>query len=149
MNKNIIKYLILFSLLSGQWQQSTGTENLDMQAIISHNNYDFAGGASGTYRSTNQSETYSFSNSGNDSNGPTRAFTFDDNYIYTGTSQGVFRSDNNGDSWISKSNGLTSLLTHGLLNIDSRLIHVSPFGVSLSNNQGDSWVSAGLSGYDV
>jgi hypothetical protein len=154
MNRKTIKYLLFFipmliSQLIGQWQQSVGTENLDMQAIISHGNYDFAGGATGTYRSSNESESYIFSNSGNDSNGPTRAFTFDFDYIYTGTSQGVFRSDNNGELWESKSNGLTSLLSHGLINVNSKLIHVSPFGVSLSNNQGDNWISAGLGGYDV
>ena len=154
MKKNLINYTtmlcaILITQLHGQWQQSSGTENLDMQALLSHANYDFAGGATGTYRSSNNAESFNYSNTGNDANGPTRAFTVDNDYIYTGTSQGVFRSDNYGDSWQSKSNGLVSQLTHGVLNIDSRLIHVSPIGVSISNNQGENWMSAGLSGYDV
>lgn len=150
MNKLKIFY-ILFATTIGysQWTQSQGTEGLDMQALLSFNNFDFAGGASGTYRSTDQAYTFQFSNNGNDANGPTRAYTFDDDYIYTGTSQGIFRSDNNGDSWVPKSTGLSSGLTHALIRIGSRMFHTGPFGISTSTNQGDSWSSVGLSGYDV
>ena len=78
----------------------------------------FFGGASGTYRSLDQSTSYSFSNSGNDSVGPTRGIISDGNYIYTCTSQGVFRSDDNGVNWIQKNNGLTQLLCHGIISTD-------------------------------
>jgi hypothetical protein len=67
---------------------------LDMQSLLSINNYDFAGGATGTYRSTDEALTYSFSNSGNDDVGPTRGFTYDGTYVYTRTSQGLYSIDN-------------------------------------------------------
>ena len=151
-NLNKLKESILILAISfgySQWTQSEGTEGLDMQAVISYNNFDFAGGATGTYRSSDQAFSFQTSNNGNDSNGPSRAYTYDELYIYVGTSQGVFRSDNNGDSWIPKSNGLTSGLTHALIKVNSRLFHTGPFGVSMSNNLGENWTAAGLSGYDV
>lgn len=150
MNKIKIFYILFtMTIANSQWTQSQGTEGLDMQALLSYNNLDFAGGATGTYRSTDQAYTFQFSNSGNDANGPTRAYTFDDDYIYTGTSQGVFRSNNEGESWNSVSSGMSSGLTHALLIVGSLFFHTGPFGVSISYNQGDSWSPAGLSGYDV
>ena len=71
--------------VNAQWQQCIGSENLDVQALHVTGNFDFFGGASGTYRSLDQSTSYSFSNSGNDSVGPTRGIISDGNYIYTCT----------------------------------------------------------------
>ena len=146
---NIISLLLATTIGFSHWTQSEGTEALDMQALLSFNNYDFAGGATGTYRSVDQAFTFQLSNNGNDASGPTRAYTFDDDYIYTGTSQGIFRSNNYGDSWIPKNNGLSNGLTHALIHVGSRMFHTGPFGISTSNNQGDNWSPAGLSGYDV
>ncbi len=140
---------IIVTQLMGQWEETTGTEGLDTQALFVTNNYIFMGGATGVYRSENEGESFESSNSGNDSNGPTRGFTSDSLYIYTCTSQGVFRSEDNGVSWESKSNGLTNLLSHGIININSRLVHVSPGGVSISTDHGDNWTAAGLTGTDV
>lgn len=148
-NKYIILSLIVVTQLMGQWEQSTGTEGLDTQALFVSNNYIFMGGETGTYRSQNEGESFESSNSGNDSNGPTRGFTSDSLYIYTCTSQGVFRSEDNGVSWESKSNGLANLLSHGILNSGSRLVHVSPGGVSISIDHGENWTAAGLTGIDV
>jgi hypothetical protein len=120
-----------------------------MQSVISIGTTTFAGGQTGTYKSIDDAETFQLSNSGNDSNGPTRGFAFDSLYIYTCTSQGVFRSADNGDSWAAKSNGISNLLSHGIIKTDSLLVHVGPGGVSLSSDQGENWVSAGLVGTDV
>ena len=124
-----ILLLGLTTTVNAQWQQCIGSENLDVQALHVTGNFDFFGGASGTYRSLDQSTSYSFSNSGNDSVGPTRGIISDGNHIYTCTSQGVFRSDDNGQNWISKSNGLTQLLCHGIISTNSGIFLSTLSGV--------------------
>ncbi|MDG2153876.1 MAG: T9SS type A sorting domain-containing protein [Crocinitomicaceae bacterium] len=143
-----IAVLTISNLLMSQWEQSTGTENLNFQALISVDNHDFAGGATGSYLSTDESASYLFSNSGNDDFGPTRGYTSDDDYIYTCTSQGVFRSDNLGSTWSSKSNGLPSLLCHGMISVGSYLFVGTPNGVFKTIDQGENWSSAGMDGED-
>ena len=147
--KFILTILICITQLFGQWEQASGTENLDMQSLGSKGEYHFAGGATGAYVSIDDGMTYTFSNNGNDSNGPTRGFTHDSLYVYNCTSQGVFRTEDNGQAWISKSNGLGSLLSHGIISVNERLVHVGPFGVSISSDMADNWESAGLTGTDV
>jgi photosystem II stability/assembly factor-like uncharacterized protein len=145
----IILYSIFVTQLMGQWEQSTGTSGLDTQALFATGNSIFMGGATGTYRSLDEGQSFELSNSGNDSIGPTRGFTSDSLYIYTCTSQGVYRSENNGVTWEQKSNGIVNLLSHGIININSRLVHVSPGGISISVDHGENWTSAGLTGTDV
>lgn len=154
MNQNLLTAIIICFLglshtASAQWQQSTGTTGLNMQSLISRGETAFAGGATGTYRSENNSASFTISNSGNDSVGPTRGFASDETYIYTCTSQGVFRSANNGATWISKSSGMTNLLTSGIIQVQSHLFVVGPSGVFRSDNNGDSWIAAGMAGIDV
>ena len=132
-----------------QWQQSTGTAGLNMQSLLTNGIYNFAGGQTGSYLSTNDAANYSFSNSGNDAVGPTRGYTKDINFIYTCTSQGAFRSADNGATWVSKSVGLTNLLGSGILKVGTRLFYVGPTGVFMSTDQGDNWSAAGLSTTDV
>jgi hypothetical protein len=139
---------VVSNFVSAQWEQSTGTENLNIQALLSVNNHDFAGGATGSYLSTDESATYAFANSGNDDFGPTRGYTYDNDYVYTCTSQGVFRSDNYGTSWISKSDGLPSLLCHGMISVNGYLFVGTPNGVFKSIDQGENWESAGMNGED-
>jgi len=141
--------LIFITQLFGQWEQASGTENLDMQSLGSKGEYHFAGGETGAYVSIDEGMTYTLSNNGNDSNGPTRGFTHDSLYIYNCTSQGVFRTEDNGETWLSKSNGLGSLLSHGILSVNERLVHVGPFGVSISSDMAENWDPAGLTGIDV
>lgn len=141
--------LIFITQLFGQWEQASGTENLDMQSLGSKGEYHFAGGATGAYVSIDEGMTYTLSNNGNDSNGPTRGFTHDSLYIYNCTSQGVFRTEDNGVTWLSKSNGLGSLLSHGILSVNEHLVHVGPFGVSISSDMAENWAPAGLTGTDV
>ena len=133
----------------GQWQQCAGTAGLNMQALFTNGIYNFAGGKTGTYLSTDSGANYRLSNNGNDAVGPTRGYTKDNNYIYTCTSQGAFRSADNGVTWVSKSVGLTNLLGGGILNVGKRLFYVGPTGVFMSTDQGDNWKSAGLSTTDV
>jgi hypothetical protein len=133
----------------GQWQQSAGTAGLNMQSLLTNDNYNFVGGQTGTYVSNDGAAKYALSNNGNDDIGPTRGFTKDDNYVYTCTSQGAFRSSDNGATWVSKSVGLTNLLGGGILNVGTRLFYVGPTGVFMSTNQGDNWSAAGLSTTDV
>ena len=133
----------------GQWQQSVGTAGLNMQSLITNGIYNFAGGQTGAYLSTDSAANYSLSNTGNDNVGPTRGFTKDNNYIYTCTSQGAFRSSDNGATWVSKSVGLTNLLGGGILKVGTRLFYVGPTGVFMSTDQGDNWSAAGLSTTDV
>lgn len=143
-----ILLLGLTTTVNAQWQQCIGSENLDVQALHVTGNFDFFGGASGTYRSLDESASYSFSNSGNDSVGPTRGIISDGNHIYTCTSQGVFRSDDNGQNWISKSNGLTQLLCHGIISTNSGIFLSTLSGVFKSSDNGDNWTSAGMAGID-
>ena len=131
------------------WKQSSGTVGLNIQCLLSSGNYNYAGGATGAYMSTNKGESFTLSNTGNDAVGPTRGFAKDNSFVYTCTSQGVFRSDNNGASWVSKSNGLTSLLTSGIINVGANLFVVGVNGVFKSADQGGSWSVAGLQGTDV
>ena len=132
-----------------QWQQSTGTAALNYQSLLSRGASCFAGGSTGAYRSDNTAASFFSSNSGNATAGPTRGFTSDRNYVYTCTSQGVFRSSNNGALWVSKSAGLSSLLCHGMSQVQSKLFVVGPAGIFRSDNQGDSWTAAGMAGIDV
>ncbi len=132
-----------------QWQQCTGTAALNMQSLGSRGAYAFAGGATGAYRSSDLAAGFVFSNNGNDAVGPTRGFASDKSFVYTCTSQGVFRSSNDGATWLSKSSGLSSLLSHGLIQVQTRLFLVGAAGVFRSDNQGDAWASAGLAGIDV
>jgi hypothetical protein len=141
--------LIFITQLFGQWEQASGTENLDMQSLGSKGEYHFAGGATGAFVSIDEGMSYTLSNNGNDSNGPTRGFTHDSLYIYNCTSQGVFRSEDNGGTWLSKSNGLGNLLSHGILSVNDRVVHVGPFGVSISSDMAENWDPAGLTGIDV
>ncbi len=149
MMKKYLFIVLLVGVCFGQWEQASGTENLDMQALMSKGEYHFAGGATGAYVSIDEGMTYTYSNNGNDSNGPTRGFTHDSLYIYNCTSQGVFRTEDNGETWLSKSNGLGSLLSHGILSVNEYLVHVGPFGVSISSDMAENWDPAGLTGIDV
>ncbi len=133
----------------GQWQQSAGTAGLNMQSLLTNGAYNFSGGQTGAYLSTDSAANYFSSNTGNDNVGPTRGFTKDNNYIYTCTSQGAYRSSDNGATWVSKSVGLTNLLGSGILKVGTRLFYVGPTGVFMSTNQGDNWSAAGLSTTDV
>ena len=133
----------------GQWHQSIGTENLNMQALIFKSGRTFAGGATGAYVSTNGAVDFSISNTGNDSSGPTRGFASNSNFLFTCTSRGVFRSADNGVTWSQKSSGLTDQRTSGIHYLDPSLIVVTPTGVFRSGNDGDSWVAAGLAATDV
>ncbi|MEY3238133.1 MAG: hypothetical protein RI883_2234, partial [Bacteroidota bacterium] len=146
--QSILLCCISFSS-NAQWQQSTGTTGLNMQALLTNGNYNFAGGQTGAYSSIDEAGSYALSNSGNDAVGPTRGFTKDDTYIYTCTSQGAYRSSDNGATWVAKSSGLTNLLGGGILNVGSRLFYVGPTGVFMSTDQGDNWNAAGLSTTDV
>ena len=139
--QSILLCCISFSSYA-QWQQSAGTTGLNMQSLLTNGIYNFAGGQTGAYSSTDGSANYTLSNSGNDAVGPTRGFTKDDTYIYTCTSQGAFRSADNGATWVSKSVGLTNLLGGGILNVGKRLFYVGPTGVFMSTDQGDNWKSA-------
>lgn len=152
----MIKKTLQFLLLSGisisafgQWQQSAGTAGLNMQSLLTNGTYNYAGGQTGAYLSTDSAANYSLANTGNDNVGPTRGFTKDNNYIYTCTSQGAFRSSDNGSTWVSKSIGLTNLLGSGILKVGTRLFYVGPTGVFVSTDQGDNWSTAGLSTTDV
>ena len=148
--KTLLFLTIIFAsgFVSAQWEQSSGTENLNIQALLSVNNHDFAGGATGSYLSTDESATYAFANSGNDDFGPTRGYTHDNDFVYTCTSQGVFRSEDFGTSWISKSNGLPSLLCHGVIALSGHLFVGTPNGVFKTNDQGENWESAGMDSED-
>jgi hypothetical protein len=147
-NKLTILLLGITIIANAQWQQSIGSENLDVQAVHVVDNLDFFGGQTGTYRSTDESATYTFSNSGNDSIGPTRGITSDDTYIYTCTSQGVFRSTDNGLNWTQKNNGLTQLLCHGIIATDGKIFLSTLSGVFMSTDNADSWTAAGMAGVD-
>ena len=109
-SKRILIVILLFasSKSYSQWEQSMGTENLDVQSLLSTTDYLFFGGATGAYRSGDDAYSFAYSNNGNDDVGPTRGFAQDENYIYTCTSQGVFRSSDMGVSWIPKSEGALS-----------------------------------------
>lgn len=132
-----------------QWQQCSGTAGLNMQALMANGVNTYAGGGTGVYISTDTSASFISSNTGNDATGPTRSFAKDNNYIYTCTSQGVFRSSNNGVTWISKSVGLSNLLTSGIIHVNSYLFVVSPSGVFKSTDQGDNWTMAGMNGISI
>jgi hypothetical protein len=151
--KKITLQSILFCCISFssycQWQQSAGTAGLNMQSLLTNGIYNFAGGQTGAYLSTDSAANYSLSNTGNDNVGPTRGFTKDNNFVYTCTSQGAFRSADNGATWVSKSVGLTNLLGSGILKVGTRLFYVGPTGVFMSADQGDNWSPAGLSTTDV
>ena len=136
-------------LTFAQWQISTGTAGLNMQSLLHKGTYDFAGGATGAYRSIDSAATYSFSNAGNDAVGPTRGFTKDSNYVYTCTSQGVYRSSDNGANWISKSSGITNLLSSGITSAGTKLFMVGVGGVYMSTDSAENWSITGLSGVDV
>lgn len=152
MQKIVLQLLLsyCFSIsVYGQWQQAAGTVGLNMQSLLTNGIYNFAGGQTGVYLSTDRAANYTLSNNGNDNVGPTRGFTKDNNYIYTSTSQGAFRSADNGVTWLSKSVGLTNLLGSGISKINTRLFYIGPTGVFMSTDQGDNWSAAGLSTTDV
>ena len=152
MIKTTLQFLLFsgFSISAfGQWQQSAGTSGLNMQSLLTNGSYNYAGGQTGVYLSTDSAANFSLSNSGNDNVGPTRGFTKDNNYIYTCTSQGAFRSSDNGTTWVPKNVGLTNLLGSGILKVGTRLFYVGPTGVFISTDQGDNWSTAGLSTTDV
>jgi len=152
MKKNLLGIILMFSISYSsfaQWQACAGTAGLNMQSLLTNGMYNFAGGATGAYLSTDSSANYVSSNNGNDAVGPTRGFTKDNNYVYTCTSQGVFRSSDNGATWISKSSGLTNLLTSGIINVGSNLFVVGPTGVFKSTDNADNWSTAGLSATDI
>jgi photosystem II stability/assembly factor-like uncharacterized protein len=150
-SKRILIIILLFvsSKSYSQWEQSMGTDNLDVQSLLSTTDYLFFGGATGAYRSGDDAYSFAYSNNGNDDVGPTRGFAQDENYIYTCTSQGVFRSSDMGVSWIPKSEGLTQSLSHGIIATNGRLFLASLSGVFKSIDQGETWISAGMIGIDT
>jgi photosystem II stability/assembly factor-like uncharacterized protein len=147
--------LLLVAVLSltltsqAQWEQSLGSESLDVQSLLSTTDYLFFGGATGTYRSSDNAYSFAYSNNGNDDVGPTRGFAQDENYIYTCTSQGVFRSSDMGDNWIPKSEGITQSLSHGIIATNGRLFLASLSGVFKSIDQGETWTNSGMNGIDT
>jgi photosystem II stability/assembly factor-like uncharacterized protein len=145
---HIFFFLIARSLF-GQWQQAAGTSGLNMQSLLTNGINNFAGGEKGAYLSIDGGATYSLSNNGNDAVGPTRGFTKSNNYVFTCTSKGVFRSSDNGKTWVSKSSGISNLLSSGITSAGSILYYVSPTGVFKSSDNAENWSQAGLSGVDV
>jgi hypothetical protein len=141
--------LLLVAPLFAQWEQSRGTAGLNMQSLLTKGTYNFAGGATGVYVSTDSAANYRSSNSGNDNVGPTRGFADGGAFIFTCTSQGVFRSADNGATWTQKSSGITDLRTSGIIYTQGYVIVVTPSGVFRSANQGDTWETAGLEQKDV
>jgi BNR/Asp-box repeat len=141
--------LMVIAPAMGQWQQSRGTEGLNMQSLLTRGAATFAGGMTGAYISNDEGVSYRLSNSGNDNVGPTRGFADDGTFIFTCTSAGVFRSRDLGASWIAKKNGLKNLLTSGIVYAAPYLIVVTPTGAFRSADQGDNWESAGLDQKDV
>jgi hypothetical protein len=99
---------------AAQWQASPGTE-LNIQALLATQSHTFAGGSAGVYVSRDAGESFTPSNRGNDSNGPTRGFAVISDIVFTCTSQGVFRSDDNGSTWEARSTGLSELRTSGMI----------------------------------
>ena len=81
MKKTCINFFILASALFSsftsfsQWQQAAGTSGLNIQSLITNGMYNFAGGSTGAYLSTDNGANYILSNNGNDAVGPTRGFT--------------------------------------------------------------------------
>jgi hypothetical protein len=152
--KNVMKHTALLLLLCssaisyGQWEQSVGSENLDVQSVMSTGIYDFFGGATGAYRSADESATYTFSNEGNDAVGPTRGLASDGTYVYACTSQGVFRSSNDGVTWEGMSNGIPQLLCHGIISAGDYIFLSTLSGVFKSADQGESWSDAGMADID-
>ncbi|MFM1746342.1 MAG: hypothetical protein RLZZ188_8 [Verrucomicrobiota bacterium] len=141
--------LLLAAPLFAQWEQSRGTAGLNVQSLLTKGAYDFAGGATGVYVSTDSAASYRASNSGNDNVGPTRGFADGGAFIFTCTSQGVFRSSDNGATWTQKSSGLTDLRTSGIVYSRGTVIVATPSGIFLSTDQGNTWQTAGLNQKDV
>jgi hypothetical protein len=142
MKKKRIKsiFIALFiTQLFGQWEQSTGTDGLDMQAVTSYDNTIFAGGQIGTgvFRSTDFGNTWELLSNGITSSAY-RCFAHNNDLIVAGsTSAGVFYSVNDGDSWSEINEGLTDLGIFDLSLSGSHIIAATPnqgvFRYSLSN----------------
>ncbi len=75
MKKSLLFLLCCFisNVVFRQWQQSVGTAGLNIQSLFNNGIYDFAGGQTGAYLSTDKSASYTLSNSGNDAVGPWEA----------------------------------------------------------------------------
>lgn len=65
----------------GPWQQFPGTAGFNIESLITNGIYNFTGGQTGAYLSTDSAANYSLSNNGNDNFRSTRGFTKDNNYI--------------------------------------------------------------------
>ena len=81
MKKTCINFFIWASILFSpiasfsQWQQADGTDGLNIQSLITNGMYNFAGGSTGAYLSTDNGANYVLSNNGNDAVGPTRGLS--------------------------------------------------------------------------
>jgi len=75
MKKTTINIFLLASALFysftsfSQWQQAAGTAGLNIQSLITNGMYNFAGGSTGAYLSTDNGANYILSNNGNDAVG--------------------------------------------------------------------------------
>jgi len=135
--------------IADSWEQSKGTETLNIQSLICVGSYSFSGGSTGIMRSIDLGGNFNVSNTGNSDITPTRGFTNDGNQIFNCTGKGVFTSTDFGANWISKSNGLTNLLNSGIIYVSPYLFVVTPTGVFSSFDKGNNWISAGLINTDV
>jgi hypothetical protein len=72
MKKTCINFFILTSALFSsftsfsQWQQAAGTAGLNIQSLITNGMYNFAGGSTGAYLSTDNGANYILSNKVNE-----------------------------------------------------------------------------------
>lgn len=135
--------------ITASWQQSKGTESLNIQSLICVGSYSFSGGSTGIMRSIDLGGTFVSSSAGNADVSPTRGFTNDGNQIFNCTGKGVFTSTDFGANWISKSNWLSNLLNSGIVYVGPYLFVVTPTGVFSSVDKGNNWISAGLTNTDI
>ena len=126
------------------WKNVDSTNNgAGVEKIIVVNNTVFAGTyGNGIKKSTDNGQTWYFSNNGLGNDAVVLDLMVNGSNIYAGIFWGVYVSTDNGANWINKSAGIyPGSSVYCLAKSGNNLLAGSDNGVYLSSNDGTSWIS--------
>jgi len=135
--------LFLCMHASGQWTKTNGPVGITIKCFLNYHNILFAGTeAKGVFKSLDNGQTWSSSNTATTLNLHIRSMASDANYLYIGThANGVYRSSDNGATWEAANSGIQNKAISCLYYADGYLFAGTiGDGIFRSSDHGTTWL---------
>lgn len=122
------------------WTECNLPGNGNVMALLSTDEYVFAGRTDGVYRSDDLGLTWTHTSDGMSQTPFIKKLDFNDDYIFAAANDGLYRSDNNGEDWEKLFNPpnnerVESLATHE----DYLYAGTTETGLLMSQDNGETW----------